>query len=193
MTSRPQQARTGGPAGFAVPDDLDPIERHPKAAAPGQPVRMHNPMCYGCGEQSPQGLHIAVHADEGFAVTATMDVVPWMEGGPGVIHGGILATAFDEVLGTLPLLIGPSAVTVHLEVDYRTPVPVGSTLRFTGTLLGRQRRKVYCEAHAYVGDATEPAATAHGIFVTIDARAHFAEHLDNSAMADEYRQRMQRP
>lgn len=176
-----------------MPTDLDPIERHPKAVAPGNPVRMHNPSCYGCGDESPQGLHIKVYADEGLAVRATMPVLSWMEGGPGVIHGGILATAFDEVLGTLPLLVGPSAVTVHLEVDYRQPIPVNSTLRFTGTLLGRQRRKVYTEAHAYIDDATEPAATAHGIFVTIDARAHFADHLENSQLSEEHRRRLSRP
>lgn len=179
---------------FVVPDDLDEIERHPQAAAPGSPIRRHNPHCYGCGEQSAEGLHLVVKAGDGFTVTSTLPVEPRMEGGPGVIHGGILSTAFDEVMGTLPLLIGSSAVTVHLEIDYRAPIPVGSTLRFTGTLLGVQRRKRYTSAAAYVDDATDPAATAHGIFVTIDARAHFAEYLENSSLSEEYKQRIaQRP
>lgn len=178
---------------FVVPADLDPIERHPKAAPPGERIRMHNPMCYGCGEQSPHGLHIAAIAGEGFTVDASMEVLPWMEGGPGVIHGGILSTAFDEVMGTVPLLIGRSAVTVHLEVDFVAPIPVGETLRFRGDILGVQRRKVYTEAIGYIDDIESPAAVAHAIFVTINAREHFADHVGNSQLSDEDKQRLQRP
>lgn len=175
---------------FVVPDDLDEVERHPKAAKPGEPVRMHNPTCYGCGPDSPQGLHLVVHAGEGFTVDASMEVETRMEGGPGVIHGGILSTAFDEVMGTIPLLIGPSGVTVHLEVDYIRPIPVGSTLQFTGTLLGRQRRKIFTEAVAHIGNPDDPVASAHAIFVTIDVRKHFAAHVEKSARAEEYKRRM---
>lgn len=178
---------------FVVPTDLDPVERHPKAVAPGGRMRMHNPLCYGCGEESAEGLHLEMFAGDAFTVDATMAVEPRFEGGPGVIHGGVLATAFDDVMGMVPLLIGPSAVTVHLEVDYQLPIPIGSTLQFTATLLGRQRRKIYAEAFAHLGDPSKPVAGAHGIFVTVNTREHFAQHLANSQLADEYKQRLARP
>ncbi|MGC4934265.1 PaaI family thioesterase [Gordonia sp. DT30] len=189
MNTAPRPDRPG----FAVPDDLDPLTRHPKAVAPGAQIRMHNPMCLGCGEDAPRGLHLVVRAGEGFTVETEMDVEPWMEGGPGVIHGGVLSTAFDEVMGTAPLLVGPSAVTVHLEVDFLAPVPVGSRLQLTARLLGRQRRKIYVEATAHIGDPDSPVAVGHSIFVTINPREHFAEHVDNSQMAEEYKQRLARP
>ncbi|MFW0795169.1 PaaI family thioesterase [Gordonia sp. CPCC 205515] len=178
---------------FVVPTDLDPVQRHPKAVEPGERMRMHNPLCYGCGEESAEGLHLQMFAGEDFVVTASMEVAPRFEGGPGVIHGGVLATAFDDVMGMVPMLIGPSAVTVHLEVDYQLPIPIGSTLQFTATLLGRQRRKMYVEAVGHLGDPAKPVATAHGIFVTINAREHFAEHLENSQLGDDYKKRMSRP
>jgi uncharacterized protein (TIGR00369 family) len=178
---------------FVVPTDLDPLERHPKAVGPGEQMRMHNPMCFGCGEDSPAGLHLKMYAGEDFSVTATMEVDARFEGGPGVIHGGILSTAFDDVMGMAPLLVGPSAVTVHLEVDYRRPIPVGSTLHFRAEILGKQRRKVFTEGVAHIGDPDDPVATAHAIFVTIKARDHFAEHMSKSQMADEYKARMSRP
>ncbi|SKX92863.1 Uncharacterised protein [Mycobacteroides abscessus subsp. abscessus] len=96
-------------------------------------------------------------------------------------------------MGTVPLLVGPSAVTVHLEVDFVAPVPIGSTLHLRADILGRQRRKVYVEAVGHLGDPSQPVVVGHSIFVTIDARRHFAEHVENSAMADEYKQRMSRP
>lgn len=178
---------------FVVPTDLDPLQRHPKAAAPGEAIRMHNPLCFGCGAESAQGLHLEVRAADGFAVETSMLVESRFEGGPGVIHGGILSTAMDEVMGTVPLLVGPSAVTVHLEVDFVAPVPIGSTLHLRADILGRQRRKVYVEAVGHLGDPSQPVVVGHSIFVTIDARQHFAEHVENSAMADEYKQRMSRP
>ena len=184
-------------ASFVVPTDLDPIQRHPKAAGPGVAIRMHNPTCFGCGDQSPRGLHLSVRAaddpQEQFTVQTEMEVAPWMEGGPGVIHGGILSTAFDEVMGTAPLLVGPSAVTVHLEVDFIAPIPLGSTLYLRAEILGRQRRKIYVAATAHIGDPDSPVAVGHSIFVTINAREHFAEHIENSQLADEHKQRLSRP
>lgn len=57
---------------FVVPTDLDPLQRHPKAAAPGEAIRMHNPLCFGCGAESAQGLHLEVRAADGFAVETSM-------------------------------------------------------------------------------------------------------------------------
>ncbi|MDL9936152.1 PaaI family thioesterase [Gordonia sp. ABSL1-1] len=190
MSSSPQRAE---PTGFTVPDDLDEITRHPKAPAPGEPIRRHNPHCFGCGEDSPRGMHIVVHAAEGFEVTAQFKVEQWMEGGPGVIHGGLLSTAFDEVMGTIPGLFGPGAVTGHLEVDFLKPIPVGRTLYLTGRLLGKQRRKIYSEAIAHLGDPDQPVARGYALFIVIDARTHFADHLENSALGDDYKDRLRRP
>ncbi|MGW0036234.1 PaaI family thioesterase [Gordonia sp. NPDC003376] len=180
---------------FVVPDDLDPLQRHPKAAGPGQPIRMHSPACLGCGEAAPRGLHLVVRAaaDDEFAVETEMAVEQWMEGGPGVIHGGVLSTAFDEVMSVAPLLVGPSAVTVHLETDFIAPITVGTTLHLRARLLGRQRRKLFVEASAHLGDPDALVAVGHSIFVAVDAKAHFAGHVGNSAIADEHKARLSRP
>ncbi|MGV9858934.1 PaaI family thioesterase [Gordonia sp. NPDC003425] len=188
---------------FAVPAHLDPLQRHPKAPAPGEPIRRHNPLCFGCGADSAQGLHLVVRAAEEsapeesvaeeFAVETEMTVEARMEGGPGVIHGGILSTAMDEVMGTAPLLVGPAAITVHLEVDFIAPVPIGSTLHLRARILGKQRRKIYVEAIGHLGDPQQPVAVGHSIFVTIDARDHFADHLANSGLSDEHKRRLSRP
>nr|WP_223205176.1 PaaI family thioesterase [Gordonia jinghuaiqii] len=156
-------------------------------------MRSHNKSCFGCGVDSPRGLHLTVHAGEGFTVDARMPVEQWMEGGPGVIHGGILSSAFDDVMGMLPRLIGPPGVTVHLQVDFLAPIPVGKTLHIEASILGKQRRKIYAEAVAHLGDPDRPVARANGVFVTVDVREHFADHVENSAKAQEYKDRMHRP
>ncbi|WP_040522200.1 PaaI family thioesterase [Gordonia araii] len=176
---------------FAVPDDLEPLSRHPKATPPGQPIRFHHALCYGCGDDAVNGLHVTVTAGEGLGSTATMNVASWMEGGPGVIHGGILSAAFDEVMGTTALLIGVPVVTGHLEIDFAQPIPIESSLRFTATILGKQRRKVYTSSAAYIdgpdgaGEA-KPVATSQALFIGIDPRQHFSEHVANSQRPDEH-------
>lgn len=173
-----------------VPTDLDPIERHPKAVGPGEIIRLHNPMCFGCGPQSPRGLRLEIRAGADFTVDAKLVVEPWMEGGPGVLHGGILSTAFDEVMGTVPLLAGPAVVTVHMEVDFVSPIPTATVLNLHAEILGVQRRKVYTRAIAYFDDPEKPVASAHGIFVAIKAREHFAEHIGRSQMSDQDKDKM---
>lgn len=172
---------------FVLPTDLDPMVRHRKAAAPGEQMRMHNPHCFGCGDQSPRGLHLAMYAGEDLSVTAKLEVEPWMEGGPGVIHGGLLAAALDDTMGMAPLLMGPGAVTGHLQLDYRRPVPVGSAVTIVATALGRQRRKVYTRGVAYLEDPSEPLAIAHAVFIYIAAADHFAENLANSQLSEEHK------
>lgn len=116
-------------------------------------------------------------AGEGVTVSAQMVVEPWMQGGPGVIHGGVLTAAFDEALGNAPLLIGSLAVTVHLEIDFAKPIPLGSTLRFESTVDGVAGRKVYVTGQAWIEETDTPVAAAHGIFVVIDPRRHYADYV----------------
>ncbi|GAA4744805.1 PaaI family thioesterase [Gordonia alkaliphila] len=168
---------------FSLPDVSDPMERHPKAPAPGDPFRLHHDLCHGCGVNAPGGLHVTVYAGEGFTTTAEMKVEEWMLGGPGVIHGGVLTAAFDEVLGTTPLIIGVPVVTGHLEVDFLKPIPIGSTLHFEAEVAAKERRKVFVRAVARLDDSDEPVATASAIFIEIDLRKHYAKYYDSASQS----------
>ncbi len=50
------------------------------------------------------------------------------QGGPGFIHGGIIATVLDEAMGKVSRFRGKSAVTAELVVEYLKPVPVDADL-----------------------------------------------------------------
>lgn len=170
---------------FVLPTDIEPLERDPRATPPGERINLHPSTCFGCGDETPVGLHVHVIAGEGPTVTGKLEVVDWMQGGPGVIHGGVLSAAFDEVMGTSPLLVRKAVVTGHLEIDYAKPVPLGSTVHFEGEIVGGVRRKVYTRAIAHLGDRNEPIAAAHAIFITIDLRAHFENYKDKAVHGTE--------
>lgn len=162
---------------FVVPDDLEQARRAPAAPAIGEIVPPHNRRCHGCGPEAENGLHLRAVFGEDLTATATFVVEPRFEGGPGVIHGGVVATLFDEMMGLANVHLGVVAVTAVLDVDYALPIPVGTTLRLVARVLGRQRRKVYSAVEAFddaAGPDAEPLAAGHGIFVVVDPRAHFA-------------------
>ncbi|WP_082399770.1 PaaI family thioesterase [Gordonia phthalatica] len=170
---------------FVLPTDIEPLARHPKATRPGEKIGLHHSMCYGCGDEAPVGLRITVVAGEGVTTTATMKVEDWMQGGPGVIHGGVLSAAFDEVMGTTPLLLRKPVVTGHLAIDYAKPIPLGSTVHFTCEILGGVGRKIYTRAYAHLGDPDVLVAGAHALFIEIDLEKHFAGYRDKAVHAGE--------
>ncbi len=155
------------------PDAVRP-QRHPQAAAVGQEIPSHYDLCYGCGAAHPVGLQMRVVAGEN-SVHATFEVTEMHQGAPGLAHGGLLGTAFDEALGALNWLLLVPAVTARLEVDFRRPVPVGSVLHIDAELVGQVGRKVYTRAVGRLGADGPVALTASALFLQVPVE-HFREH-----------------
>jgi acyl-coenzyme A thioesterase PaaI-like protein len=133
-------------------------------------------LCFGCGDEHPTGLHLRVVAGEGLTVTAELLVRETHQGSPGLAHGGIVAAALDEILGSLNWLIGVPAVTARLETEYRRPVPVDTLVHLSSEVTGVVGRKVYSRGRARLGSAKGPlAAEASAVFVQVPLE-HFRRH-----------------
>jgi acyl-coenzyme A thioesterase PaaI-like protein len=156
------------PSATTPPDDVEPAVRASGAPAPGKRIPSHYPYCFGCGDLSPAGLHLRITAGEGTTVSSELTVTEHHQGAPGMAHGGLLATAFDETMGFLLWLVGKPAVTARLETDFLLPVPVGSMLFLHCDCLGVQRRKVYVRGVARIGSPDGPVALrAAALFVAV--------------------------
>ena len=88
------------------------------------------------------------------------------EGAPGCVHGGFIAAAFDELLGMACIFSGNPGMTGKLEVQYRSPTPVCSDLRFEGRFVRSEGRKIYTSAELYYGERL--CAEATGLFISIE-------------------------
>ena len=88
------------------------------------------------------------------------------EGPPGCVHGGYVAAAFDEVLGSAQSLAGRPGMTARLTVNYRSPTPLQAELTFTGRVVGVDGRKTFTEGTLHAGDRL--CAESEGLFVAID-------------------------
>jgi acyl-coenzyme A thioesterase PaaI-like protein len=96
------------------------------------------------------------------------------EGPPGNVHGGIVAAAFDEVLGMAQSLSGQAGFTGTLTIRYRSPTPLYENLRFRGWVERVEGRKIFTAGTCHAGERL--TAEAEGIFITVD-QSRFEELL----------------
>lgn len=88
------------------------------------------------------------------------------EGPPGCVHGGVLAAAFDEILGFAQSLSGRPGMTGTLTVRYRKPTPLNADLVFEGWVDRIEGRKIFTSGRCMAGDAV--TAEAEGLFISVD-------------------------
>ncbi|MEU6816018.1 PaaI family thioesterase [Streptomyces sp. NPDC046860] len=163
-------------ASLQPPADATRPERHPDAPAPGELLGAHYEHCFGCGPGQAHGLHLEARAGDGVSLTAEFTVQPAHQGAPGLAHGGVLATALDETLGSLNWLLRTIAVTGRLETDFVRPVPVGTVLHLEAEVTAVAGRKIYSRATGRIGGPEGPVAVrAEALFVEVKT-GHFTEH-----------------
>ena len=98
-------------------------------------------------------------------MAGTVTLGPAYEGGPGLVHGGVLSLLFDHAMGIALFVAGHHAMTVSLEVRYRAPTPLDTALHVTAGLERVEGRKLFVTAAVAV-DGTV-TAEARGIFVAL--------------------------
>ena len=89
------------------------------------------------------------------------------EGPPSYVHGGMSALLMDQVLGDTAAVAGVWGMTVHLELDYRGPLPIGERLVLRGRVAESEGRKsLVVGTIALAATPDSPLVEARGLFVT---------------------------
>jgi acyl-coenzyme A thioesterase PaaI-like protein len=96
------------------------------------------------------------------------------EGPPGNVHGGMVAAAWDEVLGMAQSLSGNASFTGTLTIKYRSPTPLYEPLEFRAWVEGVEGRKIFTKGVCYAGERL--CSEADAIFITVD-RTKFEQLL----------------
>jgi acyl-coenzyme A thioesterase PaaI-like protein len=147
----------------------------------------HLPWCFGCGPENEHGLQLRPRL-EGDRVVADLRFAPWFQGGPGVVHGGGVAAFFDDLMGFVPVAHHFPAVTARLEMNYRHPIPLGTSLRGEAWLTERRGRKLWAEGIG-VDAERRVAVEARALYLEVGAD-HFARVFED--MSEEQRARLGR-
>ena len=118
--------------------------------------------CFICGRNNPRGLYMHFYdngADEVFSDYTVSEVY---QSYPGIVHGGIVASMLDEVVGRVAMIKDHHhfMMSVKLEVKYRRPVPTETPLRVTGRIIKLRGRLGLAQGQITLPDGTIAAEAA---------------------------------
>ncbi|MDH3789305.1 MAG: PaaI family thioesterase [Xanthomonadales bacterium] len=113
-------------------------------------------MCFVCGRSNPVGLYMQFYDDTENEVVSEYTVPAHYQGYPGIVHGGVVASMLDEIVGRVSM-IGDHhhfMMSVRLQVLYRHPVPVETPLRVVGRILRLRGRLGKAEGQIFLPNGT---------------------------------------
>lgn len=100
--------------------------------------------CFGCGGANERGMRLTFEQDdEGRRIHGRFRIGAEYSGGPGFVHGGIIATLLDEAMGKVNRFRGLYAVTAELNVEYLRPVPVDADIVIEAREVDMKGRNLY--------------------------------------------------
>jgi uncharacterized protein (TIGR00369 family) len=97
--------------------------------------------CFGCGGANARGMQLAFEQDDTTRrIRGVFRIGAEYQGGPGFVHGGIVATLLDEVMAKVNRFEKDIAVTAELTVEYLKPVRVEREVTVEGWEVERDGR-----------------------------------------------------
>lgn len=137
--------------------------------------------CFVCGLENPFGLHLHFYDDGQGRVSAEYSVHERFQGYPGIVHGGIIASMLDEVVGRTLMAGDPNHffVSAKLTIRYRNAVPTCQPLKLSGWLIKDRGRTALAKAELRLPDGSI-GAEAEAILV--DAPFQIADDMDLDAL-----------
>ncbi|KAG7282150.1 hypothetical protein CRUP_034897 [Coryphaenoides rupestris] len=92
---------------------------------------------------------------------------PLLEGPPGHVHGGATAAMIDSVNGTHATYVCGPVMTANLNINYRNPIALGSTVILESTLDQREGRKAFLSCRVTSTDGSKIHVESTALFLTI--------------------------
>jgi acyl-coenzyme A thioesterase PaaI-like protein len=125
-------------------------------------------MCFVCGRDNPVGLHLHFYTDEENRVHAEFTPREEHQGFPGVMHGGLVTTMLDELIGRTAIAMDLWCMTVKLDVRFKKPVPIGAALKMQGEITKKSSRLLEGRGEIRLPDGSL-AVEATGTYMKIPA------------------------
>ena len=120
--------------------------------------------CFGCGPDNKAGLGMQFFSD-GNSVVSRVAVPDHLCGWGRVVHGGIITTMLDEVMGwTAISLLRHLVLTKSLHVQFEKPLFAGQMLWLAGRVQEKTSEREALLSGEVFNPAGERCATAQGVF-----------------------------
>jgi uncharacterized protein (TIGR00369 family) len=127
-------------------------------------------ICFGCGGANAGGMKLAFEQDDAArCIRGRFRLGDEYSGGPGFLHGGIIAVLLDEAMGKVNRFRGVRAVTAELKIEYLRPVLVGDEIVVEAREVEANGRNLFHEGEIRNAKG-DVLARGRGRFVDINAR-----------------------
>lgn len=141
-------------------------------------MQNNSSMCLLCGLYNVKGLKLHFFETEDKKIISVANLSQFYQSYPGRLHGGMICTLLDEILGRVSMIDDPNngwAVTADLNTRFLHPVPLEEDI-FIIAQLTRDSRLIYeAEGNIILSDGTI-AAKAKGKYV----KTRFDKITDNN-------------
>ncbi|NOQ52369.1 MAG: hotdog fold thioesterase [Desulfuromonadaceae bacterium] len=109
--------------------------------------------CFGCGQQNPYGLKMRFYTDE-TVLYSWLSVPTHLCGWSGIVHGGVLSTMLDEIMGCSAIYrLRRIVMTKTMTVDFFKPAYIDDELRVEGRVIEQtSEREAILEGKIYKED-----------------------------------------
>ena len=124
--------------------------------------------CFGCGQNNPMGLKLHFTRDgETLRTEFTPDKM--LQGWPGLLHGGIVATLLDEVMSNVAYASGQTCLTAEMELRQRKPIDINETLIVTAWITRHRSKIIETAGKICLKDGTVVAESTAKQFIAENA------------------------
>jgi len=122
------------------------------------------PETFVSGSKNNYGMKLTPYI-ENSKVVANYVFEPRFQGGPGLVHGGILSAVLDDLMGYACVIHDRSCVTAKLEVNYIVPVPVDDEYLLQAWVKEIDDKKLYLESSIIKDDVVH--TESKGLFIDL--------------------------
>lgn len=127
--------------------------------------------CFGCGSQNPNGLKMKFATDNE-RVYSFIKVPRTMTGWDRTVHGGVLSTILDEIMGwSVIYLLKKIGITKSITVEFKKAVNAGERLTIVGGVKERQSERSALMVGTIFNAEDAICAEATGKFTTMQPKA----------------------
>nr|XP_012623081.1 acyl-coenzyme A thioesterase THEM4 isoform X2 [Microcebus murinus]XP_012623082.1 acyl-coenzyme A thioesterase THEM4 isoform X2 [Microcebus murinus] len=92
----------------------------------------------------------------------------YLEGMPGFLHGGAIATMIDSTLGMSALIAGGIVMTANLNINFKRPIPLCSVVVINSQVDKVEGRKIFVSGNVQSADEKTLHSEATGLFIQLD-------------------------
>lgn len=119
-----------------------------------------------CGYYNPIAPPVAMRYDQEKQILhGTVNCNRSYEGPQGLIHGGVIAAIYDQLLALLTTCSGRPSFTAWLNIQYRKPTPLHQDLHWHAWIESIDGRKAMIKGQCWLND--ELLTEAEGLFIQV--------------------------